>query len=262
MSTINRIAAATAAALLATSLPATAQTPAAVTAFEGARLIVGNGSAPIEGATIIVEGARITQAGRAADVKVPANAKRVNLAGKTVMPMLIDTHVHLSPTRDALVRDLKRRAYFGVGAVLSMGTDKYENLDLRGHTMPDAARFLSAGPRHHHAGARPHHRTALDQQRGGRPQGRRGLGQPQGRHRQDLGRQPRRQVQEADARDLRRHHRRSPQARPARHLAHLRPRRREGTGQGRCRRVRARRSRQGHRRRAGHVCSSRARLSC
>ena len=32
------------------------------------------------------------------------------------MPMLIDTHVHLSPTREALLRDLRRRAYFGVGA--------------------------------------------------------------------------------------------------------------------------------------------------
>src|SRR6266567_9322953 len=57
---------------------------------------------------------------------------RVSLAGKTVMPMLIDTHVHLSPTREALTRDLQRRAYFGVSAALSLGMDKYEVLDLRG----------------------------------------------------------------------------------------------------------------------------------
>src|SRR5215475_13025825 len=83
--------------------PARAQT--AVTVFEGARLIVGNESAPIENATLVVDGARIVQAGRAADVRVPANANRVSLAGKTVMPMLIDSHVHLSPTRDRLLSD-------------------------------------------------------------------------------------------------------------------------------------------------------------
>jgi imidazolonepropionase-like amidohydrolase len=61
------------------------------------------------------------------------------------MPMIIDTHVHLSASREALVRDLKLRAYYGVSAVLSLGTDTYEVLDLRGHSIPGAARFLSAG---------------------------------------------------------------------------------------------------------------------
>jgi len=123
--------------------PAVGQT--GVTAFEGARLIVGNESAPIENATLVVEGARIVQAGRAADVRVPAGATRVSLAGKTVMPMLIDTHVHLSPTREALIKDLKQRAYFGVSAVISMGSDNYEVLPIRSETIPGAARFLSAG---------------------------------------------------------------------------------------------------------------------
>ena len=84
-----------------------------VTAFEGARLIVGEGRV-IENATLVVEGAKITQAGAAAEVRVPAGAKRMDLAGKTVMPMIIDTSTHLSTTRDGLIRDLKRRSYFGV----------------------------------------------------------------------------------------------------------------------------------------------------
>ena len=115
-----------------------------VTAYEGARLIVGDGRV-IDNATLVVEGEKIAQAGRAADVRVPAGALRVNLEGKTVMPMIIDTHVHLGANRDALVRDLKARAYHGVGAALSLGTDGYELLDLRGQTIPGAARFLSAG---------------------------------------------------------------------------------------------------------------------
>jgi imidazolonepropionase-like amidohydrolase len=112
------------------------------TAYEGARLIVGDGR-EIENATLVVDGAKIVQAG--AGVQAPAGAKRVNLAGKTVMPMIIDTHVHLSPARDALVRDLKARAYYGVSAAMSMGTDNYEVLDIRGQAIPGAARFLSAG---------------------------------------------------------------------------------------------------------------------
>jgi imidazolonepropionase-like amidohydrolase len=125
---------------------ARAQAPATgVTAFEGARLIVGDGGVPIENATLLVDGAKILQAGKAADISVPAGAARVSLAGKTVMPMLIDTHVHLSPTRELLMRDLKRRAYFGVGAALSLGLDNYELLDMRGQTTPGAARFFSAG---------------------------------------------------------------------------------------------------------------------
>jgi len=123
------------------AFPAAAQ---AVTAFEGARLIVGDGRV-IENAALMVDGTKIAQAGRAADVRVPSGATRVNLVGKTVMPMIIDTHVHLSPTRDAIVRDLKMRAYYGVGAALSMGTDNYDVLDIRSQTIPGAARYLSAG---------------------------------------------------------------------------------------------------------------------
>ena len=113
------------------------------TVFEGARLIVGDGRV-IERGTLVVEGGKIALLA-AGDVRAGAGAKRVNLAGKTVMPMIIDTHVHLNRTREALIRDLKLRAYYGVSAVLSMGTDPYELLDIRSQAIPGAARFLSAG---------------------------------------------------------------------------------------------------------------------
>jgi len=115
-----------------------------VTAYEGARLVVGDGSV-IENATLVVEGDKIAQVGGAGDVRVPAGATRVSVAGKTVMPMIIDTHVHLSSGRDALIQDLKRRAYYGVSAAQSLGTDGYELLGMRGETIPGAARFRSAG---------------------------------------------------------------------------------------------------------------------
>jgi len=117
---------------------------AQLTAYEGARVIVGNGNV-VENGTIVVDGARIVQVGSAADVKVPGNAKRVSLSGKTVMPMLIDTHVHLSGKRETVIRDLKQRAYWGVSTAMSMGTDNVELLPMRDEVIPGAARFLSAG---------------------------------------------------------------------------------------------------------------------
>lgn len=144
-----KVAAATLVALggiAALAGPARPQAPAGtVTVFEGARLIVGDERPPVENAVLVVDGARIVQAGPGSEVRPPAGAARVDLAGKTVMPMLIDTHVHLSPTADALARDLRRRAWFGVGAALSLGTDGYDNLDMRARPIPGAARFLSAG---------------------------------------------------------------------------------------------------------------------
>src|SRR5688572_21463698 len=118
--------------------------PQPATVYEGARVIVGDGRV-IDNATVVVQGDRLAQVGRSADVSVPAGATRVSVAGKTIMPMLIDTHVHLSPSREALIRDLRMRAYYGVSAAMSLGTDSYDVLDLRSQPMPGAARFLSAG---------------------------------------------------------------------------------------------------------------------
>src|SRR5712671_3395050 len=121
-----------------------------VTVFEGARIIVGDGRAPIENGTFIVSGNRFTQVGRAADARVPAGAARVNLAGKTVMPTIIDTHTHLSQTRPMLIDDLKRRAYYGVSAAQSLGQDTTDmSFEVRAETaagkIPGAARFFTAG---------------------------------------------------------------------------------------------------------------------
>ena len=191
---------------------------AQVTAYEGARLIVGDGNV-VNNGTIVVDGTRIVAAG--ANVTVPAGATRVNLAGKTVMPMIIDTHVHLSPTRERIIVDLKRRAYYGVSAAMSMGADLYEHAADPQREHSRRGQVPQRGARHHHAGAGPHDSAALDSNRGRSRQGGAGAGGPQGRHRQDLGRRLARQVQEADPGNLRRHHQGSAAKRIARHRAHL-----------------------------------------
>src|SRR5262245_13483197 len=126
---------------------APAQAPApAVTLFEGARVITGDGRAPLENASFVVSGGRFSQVGSAASVRVPAGATRVSLAGKTVMPAIVDVHTHLSQTRDALVDDLRRRAYCGVGAAQSLCQDTTDvSFQVRAQTMPGLARFFTAG---------------------------------------------------------------------------------------------------------------------
>ena len=126
--------------------PASAQAPAGITVFEGARVIVGDGRAPIENATFVVDGGRFTQVGRAGDVKVPTGAARVSLSGKTVIPALIDTHTHLSRERAPLIDDLQRRPYYGVGAAMSLGQDPGDlAFQVRSETISGAARFRTAG---------------------------------------------------------------------------------------------------------------------
>ncbi len=127
------------------ALPLAAQTAATVTVFEGARVIAGDGRV-IEDATFVVDGARFAAAGRTGDVRVPAGARRVSLKGRTVMPAIIDTHTHLSREREALVEDLRRRAYFGIGAAMSLGQDAGDlAFQVRSELIPGAARLRTAG---------------------------------------------------------------------------------------------------------------------
>src|SRR3954462_15431083 len=107
---------------------------AAATIYEGARLIAGDNSPPIENAAFIVSGDRITQVGRKGALDA-AGARHVDLTGKTVMPALVDAHVHLgyrkgttftaeNYTRDTLLGILDRLAFYGVAAVLEAGTGR------------------------------------------------------------------------------------------------------------------------------------------
>ena len=100
-----------------------AQTTGSATAFTGARVIVGDGSNPIQNATVVVFNGKIVEVGPSSTVKVPSGATLVDASGKTIMPTIVDTHVHLSTTREALLKDLRDRAYFGISAAMSLGLD-------------------------------------------------------------------------------------------------------------------------------------------
>ena len=119
---------------------------AAATVFEGALLIAGDGGQPIEDAAFVVADGMFTQVGRRGEVDVPDGAERVNLTGKTVIPALVNTHMHLSSTRGELIAQLQHNAYYGAGAVVSLGQDLGdEPFQVSDETIADAARSLTAG---------------------------------------------------------------------------------------------------------------------
>jgi imidazolonepropionase-like amidohydrolase len=139
--------------------PATPAAPAVL--YEGARLITGDGSAPIERSAFLVEKDRFTRVGRQGEVQSPAGAIRVDLTGKTVIPAMIDAHSHIgymkdlssgpqNYTRENILDHMHRFAYFGVAASQAMGSDFGElPFEIRDESQngadPDAARFLTAG---------------------------------------------------------------------------------------------------------------------
>ena len=69
-------------------------------------MIDGRGGAPVENAVVVVEGERITAAGPAAQIKVPEGAKRMALGARTLLPGLIDAHVHLKGWRSSNPNDI------------------------------------------------------------------------------------------------------------------------------------------------------------
>jgi imidazolonepropionase-like amidohydrolase len=110
----------------------------AAAVYEGARLIVGDASAPIENGLFVVRGGRITAIGRKGAVSVPRGATRVDLTGKTVIPTFVNIHAHLgwelftqngdvpaaadNFTAENVLDHLQRHAFYGTGTVLDAGS--------------------------------------------------------------------------------------------------------------------------------------------
>src|SRR5690606_34654227 len=69
--------------------------PSGAVALVGARVITMRGDEVLENATVVVEGNRITAGGPASQGAVPPGAQVIDVAGKTIMPGIIDVHAHI-----------------------------------------------------------------------------------------------------------------------------------------------------------------------
>jgi imidazolonepropionase-like amidohydrolase len=125
--------------------------------YEGARLLIGDGTS-IESGAFVVQNGRITAVGPAGRVQAPAGATRVDLAAKTVMPAMVNAHVHIgyegyttwaaeNHTPQNVVDHLQREAFYGTGAAQSVGSSPVDQSlqiqkDQQAGKFPPAARFF------------------------------------------------------------------------------------------------------------------------
>lgn len=78
------------------SMELQADMPAGVVALTGARIVTmsGDDGGVIENGVIVVDGNRIRAVGASGDFDIPAGAETIDVAGKTIIPGLIDAHAH------------------------------------------------------------------------------------------------------------------------------------------------------------------------
>ena len=131
-------------------------------AYEGARLIIGDASPPIESGAFIVQNGHITAIGPRGSIHAPAGAARIDLTGKTVMPALNNIHLHIgyegfvswgveNHTPENVLDHLEREAFYGAGTAMTMGDQplafaiRFQQDQLAGKFPPAARFFFAAG---------------------------------------------------------------------------------------------------------------------
>jgi imidazolonepropionase-like amidohydrolase len=122
-----------------------------------ARVVVGSGGRVLEGHSVVVENGRIALIGRRADVAVPAHARVVDAPTATLLPGLIDAHVHLayagaldgaSYKLDTVTRSyaaLALRAAAHARETLRWGVTAVRDLNAPGEVVIDLRDAVAAG---------------------------------------------------------------------------------------------------------------------
>ena len=126
--------------------------------YEGARLIIGDTSTPIENGAFVVSGGHITAIGPKTSVKAPAGATHVDLTGKTVIPAMINSHLHIgyegytswgieNYTPQNVLDHLEREAFYGIGVTQTVGSSPTDasiqfQKDQEAGKFPLASKFL------------------------------------------------------------------------------------------------------------------------
>ena len=114
----------------------------------GARLLDGSGALPIKDGVLLINGEKIEAVGVRGSVSLPSEAEIIDASGMTVIPGLIDAHIHLdfhgmadtyqeNQVEDKL-RTLRAAPFEGGGLNRPIGLIHRRRKDLS----PTATRFI------------------------------------------------------------------------------------------------------------------------
>ena len=125
---------------------ASEETPGGL-ALVGAQLIDATGAPPVADAVVVVRDGRIASAGPRGATPVPDGAETIDLTGKTIIPGLVNLHVHYRGGPDDLERQFRSQLHWGVTTARSIGSDSPERVAhlLASAGRPDAPRTFTAG---------------------------------------------------------------------------------------------------------------------
>jgi imidazolonepropionase-like amidohydrolase len=126
------------------------------TVIRADRLIDGTGAAPIEDAVLVIDSGKIvgTFAGKAPEGLVPADAEVLDLPGCTILPGLIDSHVHLNfPGNGILLEEIMTEpegvlvatATFAAAKALAAGVTTVRDTGCVHSTVFEVRRALELG---------------------------------------------------------------------------------------------------------------------
>lgn len=110
-----------------------------ITALVGATVLTDPGQAGVPNATLLVQGGRVLSV-EPEGAEIPSGARVVDVAGRTIVPGLINAHGHVGGTlglegghytTENLERQLRLYAKYGVTTVVSLGGDAVEGVQLR-----------------------------------------------------------------------------------------------------------------------------------
>jgi imidazolonepropionase-like amidohydrolase len=124
--------------------PAEAAGPAGVLVIRNGTLIDGTGAEPIPDSMVIIRGERIVAVGREADLEVPAEAQIIDAGGGTILPGIIDSHVHETWSPEIRRQFLE----LGVTSVCDLGSpvDRMDDFEQDTWSGKPVARGFRAGP--------------------------------------------------------------------------------------------------------------------
>ncbi len=95
-------------------------------ALVGGQLIDGTGSDPVADSVVVIRDGRIVSAGTREATPVPTGAEVIDATGKTIIPGLVNLHVHYRGGPEAIEQQFRSQLYYGVTTARSIGSDSPE----------------------------------------------------------------------------------------------------------------------------------------